>query len=63
VVSERLGQASIGIALETYSHVLPGMQAQAAEKMTAILTTALAAPPAKPVDNGSTQAARAGDAA
>ncbi|MGH2597267.1 MAG: site-specific integrase [Actinomycetota bacterium] len=30
VVSERLGHASIGITLDTYSHVLPGMQAEAA---------------------------------
>jgi len=31
VVSERLGHASIGITLDTYSHVLPSMQAQAVE--------------------------------
>lgn len=30
VVSERLGHSSIGITLDTYSHVLPGMQAEAA---------------------------------
>jgi len=30
VVSERLGHASIGITLDTYSHVLPTMQAEAA---------------------------------
>jgi integrase len=29
VVSERLGHASIGITLDTYSHVLPSMQAEA----------------------------------
>jgi len=29
VVSERLGHASIGITLDTYSHVLPTMQAEA----------------------------------
>jgi integrase len=29
VVSERLGHASIGITLDTYSHVLPTMQADA----------------------------------
>ena len=32
VVSERLGHANIGITLDIYSHVLPGMQAGAAEK-------------------------------
>jgi len=29
VVSERLGHSSIGITLDTYSHVLPAMQAEA----------------------------------
>ena len=32
VVSERLGHANIGITLDTYSHVLPGLQEAAAEK-------------------------------
>jgi integrase len=31
VVSERLGHASIGITLDPYSHVMPGMQDAAAE--------------------------------
>lgn len=31
IVSERLGHASIGITLDTYSHVLPSMQQEAAE--------------------------------
>jgi len=30
IVSERLGHASIGITLDTYSHVLPAMQTEAA---------------------------------
>jgi integrase len=30
VVSERLGHSSVGITLDTYSHVLPGMQGEAA---------------------------------
>ena len=42
VVSERLGHASIGITLDTYSHVMPGMQEEAAEKIDARLRTALA---------------------
>jgi integrase len=37
VVSERLGHASINITLDTYSHVLPGLQAAAAEALDAIL--------------------------
>ena len=42
VVSERLGHASIGITLDTYSHVMPGMQEEAAEKIDAGLRRALA---------------------
>jgi hypothetical protein len=30
IVSERLGYAGIAITLDTYSHVLPGLQEQAA---------------------------------
>lgn len=36
VVSERLGHSSIGITLDTYSHVLPGMQTEAAEALDAL---------------------------
>ena len=32
VVSERLGHSSIAITLDTYSHVLPGIQAAAAKR-------------------------------
>jgi integrase len=42
VVSERLGHASIGITLDTYSHVMPGMQEEAAEKIDAGPRKALA---------------------
>jgi integrase len=31
VVSERLGHATVGITLDTYSHVIPGLQEQAAK--------------------------------
>jgi integrase len=37
VVSERLGHASVGITLDTYRHVLPGLQAAAAEALDAML--------------------------
>lgn len=40
IVSERLGHASIGITLDIYSHVLPSMQAKAAEAVDAILGVA-----------------------
>jgi integrase len=39
VVSERLGHSSIGITLDTYSHVLPGMQAEAAQAFDALFPT------------------------
>jgi len=32
IVSERLGHASVVITLDTYSHVLPGLQEEAALK-------------------------------
>ncbi len=41
VVSERLGHSTIGITLDTYSHVLPGMQEQAASKLDSALRTAM----------------------
>ncbi|MGI8976319.1 MAG: tyrosine-type recombinase/integrase [Thermomicrobiales bacterium] len=37
IVSERLGHASIGITLDTYSHVLPDMQDTAAAAMDTIM--------------------------
>jgi integrase len=40
VASERLGHSSIGITLDLYSHVMPGMQADAAEAVDAALQSA-----------------------
>jgi len=37
IVSERLGHASIGITLDTYSHVLPGLQERAAGRFDEML--------------------------
>ena len=42
VVQERLWHANVGITLDTYSHVMPGMQEEAAEKIDAGLRAALA---------------------
>jgi integrase len=50
VVSERLGHASIEITLNTYSHVLPTMQQQAATVMGGILGRVLAPSPAAGVE-------------
>jgi integrase len=41
IVSERLGHASIGITLDTYSHVLPGMQAEAAQAFDQLVPSVL----------------------
>ncbi len=40
IVSERLGHSSIGITLDTYSHVLPSMQAEAAKAVDQIFGVA-----------------------
>lgn len=37
VVSERLGHANIKMTLETYAHVLPGMQEEATNQMAQML--------------------------
>jgi integrase len=37
VVQERLGHATIAIALDTYSHVLPSLQREAAAKLDSLL--------------------------
>jgi integrase len=42
VVSERLGHATVGITLDVYSHVLPGMQEEAATRTDVALRAALA---------------------
>lgn len=39
VVSERLGHASVAITLDVYSHVLPNMQQEAADRLEALLYT------------------------
>ena len=40
IVSERLGHASVGITLDIYSHVLPSMQAEAADAFDALFPNA-----------------------
>ncbi len=37
VISERLGHASIGITLDTYSHAIPALQEEAAEQIAAMV--------------------------
>lgn len=40
-VSERLGHSTVGITLDVYSHVLPGMQEEAAQRIDAVIKAAL----------------------
>lgn len=44
VASERLGHSTIGVTLDLYSHVMPGMQADAAEQVDAAIRQAQRAP-------------------
>jgi integrase len=37
IVSERLGHATVGITMDTYSHVMPGLQQAAALKFDQLL--------------------------
>jgi integrase len=40
IASERLGHSKVGITLDLYSHVMPGMQEDAAAKVDAALIAA-----------------------
>ena len=53
VVQERLGHAQISLTLDTYSHVLPSMQADAANRLDSMLVAAS-------VENGGKLAVNAG---
>jgi integrase len=37
VVQERLGHSTIGITLDAYSHVLPSMETDAADRVAALI--------------------------
>ena len=37
IVQQRLGHSNIGTTLDTYAHVLPSMQADAAQRLSALL--------------------------
>jgi hypothetical protein len=41
VASERLGDSKVGITLDLYSHVMPGMQEDAAARVDAALQAAI----------------------
>jgi integrase len=61
VVSERLGHANVKITLDTYSHVMPSMQEQAAAEMGALLAPLMPFDGAS-LENGSKMAAKKGGA-
>lgn len=50
IVSERLGHASIGITLDTYSHVLPSMQSEAANAFDSLFAAPTATAATTSVD-------------
>jgi integrase len=54
VVSERLGHATIAITMDTYSHVLPGLDAQAAGTVARLILGDPDQEPARPVDKALT---------
>jgi len=54
VVSERLGHASIAITMDTYSHVLPGLDAEAAGTVARPILGDGDQEPARPVDKALT---------
>jgi len=41
IASERLGHSKVGITLDLYSHVLPGVQEEAAIKVDTLISAAL----------------------
>src|SRR5262249_20257028 len=43
VAQERLGHSSVAVTMDIYSHVMPGMQADAAKKVGAALSAAIKA--------------------
>jgi integrase len=47
IAQERLGHSSVSITLDTYSHVLPGMQDDAVAKVDAAIQAALNKPKTK----------------
>jgi hypothetical protein len=44
IMSERLGHSTVGITLGTYSHVLPGLQEDAALRIDTALRAAISKP-------------------
>jgi integrase len=49
VISERLGHATVGFTLDTYSHVLPGLDAAAAQAVAQLILRGNGTGPAQPI--------------
>ena len=63
IVSERLGHANVQITLDTYSHVIPGLDEQAAATVARlILGGSHTAPMGVPGSDAANSAAKTGDA-
>jgi Phage integrase family len=59
VVSERLRHANIAITMDTYSHVLPGLDAQAADTVARLILGDGDQVPTRPVDKPLTEGRKA----
>jgi integrase len=59
VVSERLGHATIAITMDTYSHVLPGLDAEAAGTVARLILGDADQEPTRPVDKPLTSGRKA----
>jgi integrase len=59
VVSERLGHANIAITMDTCSHVLPGLDAQAADTVARLILGDGDQEPTRPVDKPLTEGGKA----
>jgi integrase len=53
VIGERLGHANVGITLDVYSHVIPGMDEQAASAVASLILGADGASPQAPLTRSS----------
>ena len=53
VVSERLGHSSVAFTLDTYAHIMPGMQPEAAEQFMDLLYGPEELPGDQPHSSGS----------
>ena len=63
MVSERLGHSGIGITVDLYSHVLPGLEKEAAMQLNEKFQALMAGRFTKDLQNGGNQTPISGDLA